>query len=95
VVVAAGGPPVGAIIAIVAIIVAGIVLFPLVRAFARRLERPRLDDASMAELEHLRARVAELEQVQQRVMELEERVDFSERLLTQRSPELVRRTEAQ
>jgi flagellar biosynthesis/type III secretory pathway M-ring protein FliF/YscJ len=78
---------VGAIIAVVAIIVAGIVLFPLIRALARRLERGRPDDSALAEIEHLRGRVAELEQVQQRVAELEERVDFSERLLTQRAPE--------
>jgi hypothetical protein len=86
-----GGPPVAAIIAVVAIVVAGIVLYPLVRALARRLESPQVTEATQAELEQLRIRVADLEQVHQRVAELEERVEFSERMLTQRSPEALRR----
>jgi flagellar biosynthesis/type III secretory pathway M-ring protein FliF/YscJ len=84
------GPPVEAIVAVVLILVAGVVLWPLVRAWARRLERGADDPALREELDHLRTRVAEFEALQQRVMELEERVDFSERLLTQRSPEVLR-----
>ena len=84
------GPPEAGIIAgvvVVIAIVAGILLFPLIRAFARRVEGKGADPALMGEVEHLRARVAELEQMHQRIAELEERVDFSERLLTQRSAE--------
>ena len=85
-----GGPPEAAIfgfIAIVIVVVVGIVIFPLIRALARRLESKGADPALRGEVEHLRARVAELEQMHQRMAELEERVDFSERLLTQRSAE--------
>jgi hypothetical protein len=80
------GPPVGAVIAVVFLVVAGIVFFPLVRAYARRLERGSAGGADAGELEQLRARVAELEALHHRVAELEERVDFSERMLTQRAP---------
>ena len=86
VIIAGGGPPEAVLIAsvlIVGIVVAGIVLYPLLRAFARRIEarsgRPELE----GEVEQLRTRVAELEQVHHRLAELEERVDFSERLLSQ------------
>ena len=54
-----------------------------VRVFQRRLEGQRPGSDLMGELEELRARVADLEQVQGRVEELEERMDFSERMLTQ------------
>jgi Tfp pilus assembly protein PilO len=70
-------------LAIVSIIVAGLVFWPLIRAVARRIEGKAVDPALMAEVEHLRSRVAELEGVQHRLAELEERVDFSERLLAQ------------
>jgi hypothetical protein len=47
--------------------------------------RKRQDMPGVAEeLEALRARITDLEAQQQRVAELEERVDFAERLLTQR-----------
>lgn len=81
-----GGPPeivIVATIAIIGIIVAGVVLHPLVRALARRLEGKSIDAGQVAEIDQLRGRVAELEQLQHRLAELEERVDFSERLLTQ------------
>lgn len=54
-----------------------------IRVFQRRLEGKTVDPDMVHELEELRARVAELEQVQGRVEELEERMDFSERMLTQ------------
>lgn len=82
----AGGPPEAVFIAgvlIVGIIVAGIVFGPLLRAYARRIEGKGADAQLAAEVDQLRIRVAELESVQHRVAELEERVDFSERLLTQ------------
>ncbi|MBM4188596.1 MAG: hypothetical protein FJ206_14930 [Gemmatimonadetes bacterium] len=80
------GPPeivLIAVVSLVGIIAAGVLLLPLVRALARRLEGKTVDNAYQAELEQLRARVAELEPLQHRIAELEERVDFSERLLTQ------------
>ncbi len=73
---------------IVLALIAGctIVLWPLMRALARRLERGRvgLDPVLDSELEQLRARVADVEQLRHRLAELEERVDFAERLLAQR-----------
>ncbi len=62
----------------------GVVLvYPIVRAWARRLERGVVTDDLMDELVHLRERVAELEGQAPRMAELEERVDFTERLLTE------------
>jgi hypothetical protein len=78
--------PPGAVTLIVLGIVAGcvIVLWPLMRALARRLEgRPASDPALLGEIEQLRTRLAELEQVPHRMADLEERLDFAERLLSQ------------
>lgn len=63
-----------------------IVLLPLMRALARRIEgrHATSDPALQAEVEQLRSRLGEVEHLQQRVAELEERVDFAERLLAQR-----------
>ena len=73
---------------IVLAVVAGcvVVLYPLMRALGRRIEgrTPGTDLALRGEVDQLRARVGELEALQHRVMELEERVDFAERLLSQR-----------
>jgi hypothetical protein len=80
------GPPewVGPVAVITLLIIVGsILLFPLVRAWARRLERGTVTDDLMDELVHLRERVAELEGQGSRMAELEERVDFAERLLTE------------
>jgi hypothetical protein len=62
-----------------------VVLYPLMRAIARRIEgrSQAADPALLAELDQLRNRVADLESMQHRMAELEERVDFSERLLSQ------------
>jgi hypothetical protein len=54
-----------------------------VGALQRRLERRDPPAEMRQELDELRNRLAELEQVQGRVEELEERMDFSERVLTQ------------
>lgn len=54
-----------------------------IRVFQRRMEGKTVGADVMRELEDLRNRVADLEQVQGRVEELEERMDFSERMLTQ------------
>lgn len=86
VIIGGGGPPdwVGAVaVASLLIIVCSILIFPLVRAWARRLERGVMSDEMLDELVHLRERVAELEGQGSRVAELEERVDFAERLLTE------------
>lgn len=62
-----------------------LLLYPLMRAIARRIEGAgRGDPNLLAEVEGLRARVAELDALQHRLSELEERVDFAERLLAQR-----------
>ena len=64
---------------------ATLVLWPLARALARRLEgQAGPGEAVLNELEELRTRVRELEGTQSRLMELEERLDFTERILTQR-----------
>jgi hypothetical protein len=77
----AGGPPVWAfIIPIVAIIVTGIVLYPLLRALARRVEN-KVSGGVQEELDELRSRIMTLEEQAMRVPELEERVDFAERML--------------
>jgi Tfp pilus assembly protein PilO len=78
--------PVFVLITVVVVGAAAFVLYPLMRAFARRIEgRSRLDPAIHEELEQLRARAAEVDSLNHRVAELEERVDFTERMLAQRS----------
>lgn len=63
-----------------------VVLYPLMRAVARRLEGRAAspDPALRQELEQMRHRVEDVEGLQRRLLELEERVDFTERLLAQR-----------
>jgi Tfp pilus assembly protein PilO len=70
-----------------------IVLWPLVRALARRLEgRGGQDGALRAEVEHLQQRLGEVDQLQVRIAELEERLDFTERMLAQsREPDRLQR----
>jgi uncharacterized protein involved in exopolysaccharide biosynthesis len=61
-----------------------IILWPLMRAFGRRLEgKGNPDSALRAEVEQLHNRLADMDSLQARVLELEERVDFAERLLAQ------------
>ena len=77
-----GGAPEYAVIAatmIVGFIVLGIVLYPLFRAFARRLEGRVSGGTDPMLLD----RIAELEH---RLAEAEERIDFNERMLAQREP---------
>ena len=78
-------PPAMVLMALGFFAVVGLILWPLVRAIARRIEgkSARPDPALMAELDELRGRVAELEQQQVRFHEIEERLDFTERLLAQ------------
>jgi hypothetical protein len=62
-----------------------LVLYPLMRALGRRIEgKTGGSPALAAEVEQLRVRVSEVETLQHRVAELEERLDFAERLLSQR-----------
>ena len=82
-------PPAVAMIVIAGLIVAGIVLWPLMRAIGRRIERGAAT-VDPAEVEELRQRVHELEERQARMFELEERLDFAERLLAERSREEAR-----
>jgi hypothetical protein len=56
-------------------------LWPLIRALARRLEGGSLNAELLSEVDQLRERVRQLEQVPSRMTELEERMDFTERLL--------------
>jgi Tfp pilus assembly protein PilO len=71
-----------------------IVLWPLARALARRLEGRGAHDAAAlrGEVEQLHHRVGEVEQLQTRIAELEERLDFTERMLAQsREPDRLQR----
>lgn len=79
-----GGPPIILLIVIAALTATVIILWPIMRAFGRRLEgRGSNDSALKADIDHLHARLGEVDALQSRVMELEERVDFAERLLAQ------------
>ena len=73
--------------AMMLVIAAGVFLvMPLIRAWAKRLERGTsdADGALHEEVRQLRDRVSELEGTAMHVAELEERLDFAERLLAQR-----------
>jgi hypothetical protein len=79
-----GGPPVVLLIVIAALTATVIILWPLMRAFARRLEgKGGGDPALRAEVDQLQLRLSDMDTLQHRVAELEERVDFTERLLAQ------------
>ncbi len=78
-------PPEAVTLIVLGIVAGGvIVLWPLMRALARRLEgRPAVDPAMLAEMEQMRIRMGDLEQLSHRMADLEERLDFAERLLSQ------------
>lgn len=76
-------PPALVMIILASIAAATIVLWPVMRALARRLEGGSVSADVKQELEELRRRVHELEDRQGHVAELEDRVDFAERLLAQ------------
>jgi len=79
-----GGPPIVLLIVIAALTAAVIMLWPVMRALARRLEGKAGDNPALrAEVEQMQTRLAEVDTLQHRVSELEERVDFTERLLAQ------------
>jgi len=76
-------PPWMPFVAALGIIMTGIILWPIVRALARRIEGKSGDTELRAEIDALHQRVSDLEQVETRLGELENRIEFSERLLTQ------------
>lgn len=91
VVIGSGDPPPELLVAVLGILVGGLLLWPLVRAWARRLERGASNPALKDEVEQLRARLSEMEGLHDRVAELEERADFAERMLTQGTPDQIGR----
>jgi hypothetical protein len=66
-------------------------LWPLIKAIARRIEAGGAAADARGELEELRERVRQLEQANPRLAELEERLDFAERLLAQQEPDRLKR----
>jgi Tfp pilus assembly protein PilO len=79
-----GGPPAVVMIVLAALTASVIILWPLMRAFARRVEgKGGADTALRAEVERLQAKSRETDLLHERVAELEERLDFTERLLAQ------------
>jgi Tfp pilus assembly protein PilO len=79
-----GGPPAVVFIVVAALAASVIILWPLMRAFARRVEGKGTGDAALrAEVDQLQARLSEVDTLHHRIAELEERVDFTERLLAQ------------
>ncbi len=77
-----GGPPAIVMIVFLALVATTLILWPVMRALARRLEgKGARDPALQAEVEHLQQRLGEVDLLQQRVAELEERIDFTERML--------------
>jgi hypothetical protein len=76
-------------IVVFALIAVTVILWPVMRALARRLEGKSVDPALRDEVERLQHRLEEMDALQGRVAELEERVDFTERMLVrgQESPE--------
>jgi hypothetical protein len=60
----------------------GVLVWPLIRAVARRIEAGAGVSDARSELDALHERIRRLEEAQPRMAELEERVDFAERLLT-------------
>jgi uncharacterized protein involved in exopolysaccharide biosynthesis len=79
-----GGPPTVLLIVMAALTAMTIILWPIMRAFARRLEgKGNADSTLHAEVEQLHSRLADMDSLHSRLLELEERVDFTERLLAQ------------
>ena len=82
--------------AVVLLLGVGLILatlvWPLIKAFARRIEGGAPGAEVQAELEGLRERVRQLEEMQPRMLELEERVDFTERMVAKgREPDRLPR----
>lgn len=58
-------------------------IWPLIKAIARRIEGGSASAEMQAELDGLRERVRQLEEIAPRMAELEERLDFTERVVAQ------------
>jgi Tfp pilus assembly protein PilO len=77
-----GGPPAIVMIVFMALLATTVILWPVMRALARRLDaKGAADPALHAEIEQLHQRLGEVDALHQRVAELEERIDFTERML--------------
>jgi Tfp pilus assembly protein PilO len=73
------------VLVLVAVTVVMVKVFgPIARAWANKLEGKVGDSALRGDVEQLREQLAEVEPLRQRMFELEERLEFTERLLTQR-----------
>ncbi|HUQ15276.1 MAG TPA: hypothetical protein VM094_04420 [Gemmatimonadales bacterium] len=84
------------IAAVVLLLGAGLIvaalIWPLIRALARRIEGGAASTEMQVELDGLRERARQLEEMQPRMAELEERVDFTERIVAQgREPDRIQR----
>lgn len=82
--------------AVVLLLGAGLILaallWPLIRAIARRIEGGAVGAQLQTEVDALRERVRQLEEVPPRMTELEERLDFTERIVAQaREPDRLQR----
>jgi hypothetical protein len=78
-----GGPPAIVMIVFIGLLATTVILWPIMRALARRLEGKTGSDPSLrTEVDDLHRRLGEVDTLQMRVNELEERLDFAERLLT-------------
>jgi hypothetical protein len=81
------GAPMLVMIVGLSLLAATVILWPVMRALARRLEgKSAADPALHAEVEHLQQRLGEVDVLHQRVAELEERIDFTERMLARAQP---------
>jgi hypothetical protein len=80
------------IIAVLMTVAAVKILGPLARAWARKIEGKAADPELRAEIDQLRDQLAETDGLRIRVQELEERVEFAERMLSQkRDQDLLQR----
>jgi hypothetical protein len=82
--------------AVVLLLGAGLIvaalIWPLIRAFARRIEGGAAGAEMQAEVDTLRERVRQLEEMAPRMAELEDRLDFTERVVAQgREPDRLQR----
>ena len=85
-------PGVIVVIVIAALIAATIILRPIMRALAHRLESKGGDPSLRGEVASMRDRLAEIDALQARIAEMEDRLDFTERLLAQaREPDRLPR----
>jgi hypothetical protein len=76
--------PAVVMIVIASLLATTIILWPIMRAVARRIERKGGSDPALrADVEQMQQRLGEVDALHARVAELEERLDFAERLLAQ------------